>query len=274
MQLFQFDDVELLPAEQIGSHSQENWELVLLLKGSGTRTIGNLTKNMQPGEVILIPPHITHCWHFEDRDTIVNISITFPSSTLARIVELSPDIARKINVLAELDGAIEYHGEVKRNVTEIILEMRKMSAAFRIPRFMELLLLLGDTSSSGNAGKPEKLNSAEKRFERFRIYCRCNYMRQITLADVAAHIGMNKSAACTFIKHHTGTTFSAYINKIRLDKVEEIIRHKVRSSEPVTIWETAYQVGFRTIPYFNTCFLRRHGCSPSAYIRRLRNEIV
>ncbi len=171
-----------------------------------------------------------------------------------------------------MEGAVEYHGVVKRNITALIQDMRRLPEAFRLPRFIEILLLFNDTSASGNAGKPEQQNTPEKRFERFRIYCACNYMRPITLADVTTHLGMNKSAVCTFVKSHTGTTFSAYINNLRLDKVDELIRQKVMLQERVIISEIAYQAGFQTIPYFNTSFGKRHHCSPSEYIDRLRRE--
>lgn len=259
MKLFQFDDVRLLPCEQIGAHTQEAWELVLLLKGAGTRTIGNLTRPMRVGELVLIPPHISHCWTFVGTGPIANVSITFPSSTLSRLV---------------VDGAVEYHGEVKRRVTALVQEMRTLPEAFRLPRFIEVLLLLNDMSASGSAGRAEQRNTSKKRFEQFRVFCRCNYMRPITLADVATHLGMNKSAVCTFVKNHTGTTFSAYLNTIRLDKVDELLRRKAQTGEQVTICEIAYRAGFQTIPYFNTCFARRHACSPSEYITSLRSEFL
>lgn len=78
MSLFQFDYVELLPSEQIGQHSQATWEIVLVLKGSGMRSIDDVSKTIRPGELILIPPHTNHCWHFKGDNPIANVAITFP----------------------------------------------------------------------------------------------------------------------------------------------------------------------------------------------------
>lgn len=270
MSLFQFDYVELLPSEQIGPHSQATWEIVLVLKGSGMRCIGDVSKAIQPGELILIPPHISHCWHFRGNSPIANIAITFPPSTLTRLTGLAEELEAQLGGLGRLDCAVEYSGEAKRLATETIMEMNRLSGVLRVPLFIRLLLLLSDTSAAAIEKNTARRGSSERHFEQFRIYCKCNFFSAIRLEDVAAHLGMNKSALCTFIKRKTGMTFTEYINELRMKKFEEIITDKISAGERISVSETAYRAGFQTIPYFNTCFRRQHGCSPSAYIAALR----
>lgn len=273
MSLFQFDYVELLPSEQIGQHSQATWEIVLVLKGSGVRNIDNVSKAIQPGELILIPPHTNHCWHFKGDSPIANVAITFPPSTLTALAGLAEELDVQLGKLDRLNCPVEYFGEVKRLATETIMEMHRISGANRIPHFFNLLLLLSNTSAAEKEEQNAPRSKSERHFEQFRIYCKCNCFTTIRLADVAAHLGMNKTALCTFIKRKTGMTFTKYINEMRMEKLEEIITEKIGNGERISIAEAAYLAGFQTIPYFNTCFRQRHGCSPSAYIAALRSTI-
>lgn len=178
MELFQFDDVELLPSEQIGTHSQESWELVLILKGSGQRIIENKTPQINVGELILIPPLITHEWRFDGNKKIANIAITFPQSTITGIMEFCPEISSELKNLNKLNVAIEYKGKVKQTIVRIIQDMRKLSDIDRLPRFIELLLLLNNISASGNVGNPKQKSTSDRKFDKFKIYCKCNYTKK------------------------------------------------------------------------------------------------
>lgn len=71
----QFDYVKLKPSEQIGSHQQPTWELSLIIKGEGIRTIAEESEQFKSGEVVLVPPEVSHCWQFNDNvDKIENIT--------------------------------------------------------------------------------------------------------------------------------------------------------------------------------------------------------
>lgn len=87
--------------------------------------------------------------------------------------------------------------------------------------------------------------------ERIRVFCSCNYSRDITLDEIAAYAGMNKSAFCTFMRRHCGKSFSEYVNGYRLEKALERLRHTDDN-----IAEIAYDIGFANVTYFNVCLSR------------------
>ena len=86
---FTFDYVHLDPKEQIGLHHQPSWELSYIIYGTGIRLIGDTNEYFENGEVILIPPHIPHCWYFDGnitdyRGRIANITVKFDNEFLNR----------------------------------------------------------------------------------------------------------------------------------------------------------------------------------------------
>ena len=93
-----------------------------------------------------------------------------------------------------------------------------------------------------------------------RIFVTCNAYRNISLDDVVRHVGMNKSAFCTFFKQSIGKTFITYLNEYRIELACQLLKQ-----ENISISEICYHVGFTDIPYFNRVFKKHKGCSPSQY---------
>lgn len=101
---FVYDYVCLKPDKQIGLHSQDTWELSHVIRGKGTRTIGDKTEPIAEGEVILIPPHIPHVWNFDPTGTdingdIINIVVFFDQVILERIEAFFPESRQSVNRL-------------------------------------------------------------------------------------------------------------------------------------------------------------------------------
>lgn len=259
---FIFDDVCVPPDRQIGWHSHGNWELSLVLCGGGTRTIGDHSGPIQTGEIVLIPPEIPHIWKFDDGITdcngnIANISIFFDASLLAGIRGLFPETARSLEILESYTHAIAYTGSSLEKIRELVLSMRSLTPELRVPGMIELLLMISNTSENVAAGKNDMRSRAERKMEKVRVYCACNYARSLSPGEVSRHVGMNKSAFCTFMRRHAAMTLSEYVNGMRLDRAKD----KLLNSE-CGIAEIAMDCGFQNISYFNRLFRAKFGCTP------------
>lgn len=260
---FIFDDVSISPDKQIGLHSSNNWELSYVVAGSGMRTIGDFTEPFIPGEIILIPPNITHVWRFDRGDTganghIANISVYFDTLTIDSTRMVFPEISDALGRIIDLDHAVRYTGSRLNAIRKLLQSMRGKTPEKRFPIMMELLLAISDMSESICAGRNGSLTRTEQRLENIRIYCSCNYARQITLDEISRHVGMNKSAFCTFMRRNAGMTFSEYLNYMRLEQTKDKLCHHTDHS----IAEIAMDSGFQSVTYFNRLFKRRYGCSP------------
>ena len=69
MNLYKFDSVAISPSDVISLHKQDTWELTYVVHGRGTRTLGDETSEFSDGDLAFIPPHIPHCWTYDNHYT-------------------------------------------------------------------------------------------------------------------------------------------------------------------------------------------------------------
>lgn len=268
---FIFDDVVIKPDRQIGTHFHSCWELSYVISGEGIRTIGNLTEPFREGEIVLIPPGMPHIWRFESAITdcdgnIANISIFFERQLIASMKQLFPEMGESLEKIESLGQAVAFCGASYTDISEILLAMRGIPAERRVPKMIELLLVISNSLEGRFVGRNSFMTRTEQRLEKVRIYCMCNYARSITLTELSQYIGMNRSSFCTFMRRQTGMTFSQYLNRIRLDYAEEKLLYT-----DCNVAEIAMSCGFQNVTYFNRLFRKRYGCSPKM-IRAVKPE--
>lgn len=88
----------------------------------------------------------------------------------------------------------------------------------------------------------------------------CNARREISLDDVARHVGMNRASFCVFFKKATGKTFVNYLNEYRIELACKLLEEK-----KMAVSEICYQAGFNNVPYFNRVFKKLKGVAPTEY---------
>ncbi len=261
---YEFHDVQIRPGEQIGLHSQATWELDLVLVGSGTRFIGGNEDSFSPGDTVLLPPGVEHRWVFKADDTdadgrIHNISVLFSDEFLDNLGKILPEIGTALQSLRKREPVV-FHGATRNAIETLLVGMMNMPPERRAATLPGLLLLLVRTDGRETITRHKGASEADKRAERLRIYCLCNFMHDISIATAAAHVGFNKSALCRFVRQRFGTTFTAYINDLRLDEACRLLR---KTDRPVAT--IAYECGFNNITYFNRLFRAKFHTQPRKY---------
>lgn len=262
---FRYDYVCLPPDRKIGMHTQPTWELVLNICGAGMRTIGSSTLPICNGEVILVPPGIPHFWDFDHSSTdadgnISHIALLFGSAVLEQLPTVFPELDHTVRSILATTEAIEVNGAEKEELTRLLLSMRGRSPLGRLPVIIEALTVLGRAKATVSVGSLVDLSRREIKLEKLRTYCVCNMARNLGLDEVAAYMGMSKSAFCSFVRRAAGCSFTEYLNGMRLRKAAMLL-----TSTNERISDIAYQTGFADVPYFNRLFRRHLGVTPTAY---------
>ncbi len=90
-------------------------------------------------------------------------------------------------------------------------------------------------------------------------YVQENYSQNMTLSSLASLYFINEKYLGRIFKKHTGKTFHEYITDIRLEKAI----HKL--SIGTSIASIANDCGFQNVTYFNRCFKKKYGISPTQY---------
>jgi AraC-like DNA-binding protein len=93
-----------------------------------------------------------------------------------------------------------------------------------------------------------------------------NCREPISLAQVARMAHMSPNYFCRFFKSVTGTTFSQYVLRLRVDLAVEFL-----SNSPMSITEIAFAAGFSGHSYFDRVFRKFKGVTPLEYRRQLKS---
>ncbi len=91
-------------------------------------------------------------------------------------------------------------------------------------------------------------------------YINENYVENIALETVSELIGFDQSYFCRVFKSTIGTTFTEYLNFVKIYKAEERLL-ETRDA----ILDISRSVGFASVSYFNRIFKRFRSCSPRFY---------
>lgn len=86
----------------------------------------------------------------------------------------------------------------------------------------------------------------------------------LSMDEVAAKVELSPGRFSTLFKTETGTTFTEYLLKTRMERAKELMKNPSRK-----IYEVAMEAGYDNIPYFSTAFKKYTGSSPSEYRQRL-----
>ena len=91
-------------------------------------------------------------------------------------------------------------------------------------------------------------------------YVKTNYMKKITLDDVARHVFLSRSYLSSIFKEETGDSLFAYINRVRIDKSKMLLLDSA-----VNLVDVASLCGFDDQSYLTKVFNTAVGVSPKKY---------
>lgn len=163
--------------------------------------------------------------------------------------------------------------EISTEVSQMIVDRQKQLQVIerynkvlsQCPNFNEAAKVyrecLSDMGSyAGNPGTQELVSKSVMDIIRF---IKANYQKNITLDQVAGHVGLSRNYTCGLFKKEMGITLSGYMMKYRIDKAKELLMETNLRS-----YEIAERVGFLDESYFSRSFKKLTGQSPVDYKRK------
>lgn len=105
----------------------------------------------------------------------------------------------------------------------------------------------------------------ELRIKKILVYIEKNYGANINLEDLADSAGISASTCLRLFSTVLATTPIKYLTTFRLQKAAE----ELKQTNGRTISEIAHSCGFSDASYFNRCFRKEYGITPSEYISKM-----
>ena len=99
------------------------------------------------------------------------------------------------------------------------------------------------------------------RIKKALIFIENNYQGNVTINEIADSAGVSVSTCLRLFRDVLGTTPIRYLIDYRLQKLSE----ELVLPNNISIGEIAYSCGFTDATYFNRCFKKKYGMTPSQY---------
>lgn len=174
------------------------------------------------------------------------------------------------NSAIDKSEAYEDARRIIRNVFNQYFENSEEGYIYLMSQFYSLLHVLDTNfllSPKDNRFAAEK-SKFDERLYTIVHYIRSNYNKDISLRDLSAKLYLSNAYLSKYIKKNLGISFISYLNNVRLQHAVSDLLYNDTS-----IMRTALDNGFPNVAAFNKAFREMNGMTPSAYKKKVRNQV-
>lgn len=258
-------------------HHHPEIELVLLLKSTGTRFVGDSLETFEPGQLVLLGENLPHMWlndpEYYDEESELKaeaIAVHFKLDFLGPDFFDSPELLKIADLLNRSRQGILFKN-IDNYTKGLMKQLVFCQGVERLTMLFTILNMLSEAkdveylSSEGfiNSFSQKDTNNLKKVYE----YIFKNFNEPIQLKEVAEIARMNPAAFSRFFKKIHKKTFIRYLNEIRVGYACKLLienKHKVLA--------ICFDCGFTNISNFNRQFKLIQGMTPTQFQRFYKNN--
>ncbi len=253
-------------------HYHPEYELVLVLKSTGRRMVGDHIGCFQEGDLVCLGPYLPHVWVNDplyitgkaghEADAVV---IHFKEDFLGADFLKIPEMESFRNFLKLSDRGMAFCGNTKEMINTLMIGMVKMNGIQRLSSLLSIFDILSNTQEYKLLSSPGQMINfidpfRKDRFTKIKEYIHQNFDKDISLPEVASMVNMAVTTFCNFFKENYRITFVEYLNSVRIGHACKLL-----SEKDVNIVDVAYECGFNNLANFNRQFKKYKEMTPSQY---------
>ena len=259
-------------------HFHPHYQLFTVIKGTGTRFIGDDIRHFEEGDTVFLGPNMPHLWrsdrnYFEKESLLKTegIVVYFKEDFLGNDFFEKPEMFDIKSFLKNSERGLDLTGTLGTEMVRDLNELLGLTGFEGISKLLNILHKLSVTNdyqyiSSTNYTNTHKISETE----RMRIvheYVLKHFKENINLSTVASLSNMTEAAFCRYFKSRTNKTFSDFVKEIRIGNACKILQDENKS-----ISQTCYESGYNTVSNFNNQFKSLKGVSPLQYQKLYRRR--
>ncbi|TAN01332.1 MAG: AraC family transcriptional regulator [Chitinophagaceae bacterium] len=256
-------------------HYHPEYELVLVLKSSGRRMVGDHIGYFKEDDLVFMGSMLPHVWvndpvylngkadHLADA-VVIHFKEDFLGKDFFNALEMEP--MKRLLHLSKRGMAIQ--GKTRDKINKIMKKMMPLNGIERLASLMSIFGILSVSDEYELLASPEFANSPDQkesnRLGEVMEYIMRNFDEDISLPKAASMANMGLTTFCNFFKENYRVTFVEYLNLVRVGHACKLL-----SKNEQTIAEIAYGCGYSTLANFNRQFKKYKGMPPSEYKSKL-----
>ena len=260
-------------------HQHEIFELNFVAGATGCRrVVGDSTEVIGDLDLVLITsPDLEHVWeqHECKTDDIHEVTVQFRLDFEAPTSPFKTNPYKSIyRMLIRAKRGLVFPTKAILLVYHRIVRLSTIEEGFLAVQ--ELFSILYELSKFDDARElatsafaKVEVDSDSRRILKVKNYIDDHYKGDMSLEQLANHVGMTPTAFSRYFKLRTGKNLSEYIVDIRLGHAARLL---VDTTDSVS--EICWATGFNTLSNFNRLFLKRKGCTPTEFRKKYQKTKV
>jgi AraC-like DNA-binding protein len=261
----------IAPFFDVNWHFHSEYQLFVVLKGEGTRFIGNHIQSFQAGDMVFTGPNLPHLWrsdqsYFQPDNGLEThgIVIYFPDHFLNNAVFDLEEFGKIAELLQTSASGIFIKGQTQRIILNRMSALLIKDGIGSIIQLLEILEIISQSSDFELITDPNYVN-LHKESERDRMgmvyeLVMKNYTNKITLKEAANLCNLSESAFSRYFKSRANQSFSTFLSQVRIHQACKLLQE-----DKLNISQICFECGFFTLSNFNRQFKDRMGKTPLDY---------
>ncbi|MCP9769866.1 AraC family transcriptional regulator [Lacihabitans sp. LS3-19] len=254
-------------------HFHPHYQLFTVLKGTGTRFIGDNIQHFEEGDTVFLGPNLPHLWRSDkqyfdadSKDSTHGIVLYFSEDFLGENFFEKPEMKPLKVLLENSKRGIYWSDNLKEKVIDFLKEIPAVFGFERVLKLLELLHSLSQNTDFKYITNPDYANSYKisetERMQKVYDFVSQSFKENIKLNEIADKVNMTEAAFCRYFKKRTNKTFVDFVNEIRIGNACKLLKNKEMS-----IAEIAFESGFNTMSNFHFQFKKVTSQTPNAYLK-------
>lgn len=253
-------------------HSHRNFELNFIASGSGKRIVGNSISGYAKGDLVLLGPHIPHCWdNLEtEQDTIAECIVThFNENIISSDFFNIPELEKVVDLLKNASNGIWFKGKKTEKVGQTLKKMVTLKGLERYIELLKVFNLLLQIEERENLALPSALTNSfetdQDQINKIYEYVFNNIQTGIKLKEASALVFKEPGSFCRYFKKKTNQTFMDYVKNVRIGMAAKLLAETDKQ-----ITQICYECGYNNLANFNHYFRVIMKKTPSEYRKEFK----
>ncbi|RRQ48011.1 AraC family transcriptional regulator [Maribacter algicola] len=258
-------------------HFHPELELVMIIKSTGTRFVGDSIEKFNEGEVVLLGKNLPHMWindpdyYTGNTDMIAEaIAVHFKKEFLGDTFFEVPEMLKITNLIHKASLGMVFTN-VDNDLRAKIKSLVNLRDFEKVITLLQILQELAEDTqarilSSNGFIKPFNQDASQD-LEKIYEYIYKNFNKPISSRKVAEIANMNSSAFSRFFTKIHRKSFTRYLNEIRIGYACKML---IEGEQKII--SICYESGFRNVSNFNRQFKLIRGITPNEFAKIYNNE--
>lgn len=250
-------------------HQHEEYELILITEGQGTALIGDYVGNYNTGDIFFLAGNLPH-WFRKTHHKIIGSAIVvhFTKQFLGEQFLKLPELKHVHQLLTGSNNGLQLHKNLRNKIAKEIYTLEKVQGLNSITQLLHCLDTIGTSKEIQIITANFSLNSSTKEnsvIEKVFEYTLKNYLKHITLEEIAAIADMSIPTFCRFFKKNIKKSFFDFLQELRIGHACKLLQMSNKN-----ILDICYNSGYNSWAHFSKQFKKIKQVTPSQYRKQFK----